>query len=216
VSPEAESAELDRRLNPALAGIKPYVPGLSIEEARRRLGRSSFIKMASNENPLGIAPGAAYGGAKRWPPERFAAVAAELAASHGLQPVLVGSVADRPATCAIGTELDRISGSGQRPAAIDLAGRTDIPQLAGVLALCAAFVSNDSGAMHLASAVGTAVVALFGPTDERVTAPLAGRARVLTASAWCRPCLLRECPLDHRCMLGIDAGTAARAAGEML
>jgi heptosyltransferase-2 len=70
--------------------------------------------------------------------------------------------------------------------------------------------------MHLASAVGTAIVALFGPTDERVTAPVAERTRVLTAPAWCRPCLLRECPIDHRCMLGIDAATVARAAGEML
>jgi heptosyltransferase-2 len=165
---------------------------------------------------LGIAPGAAYGGAKRWPPERFAAVAAELARAHGLVPVLVGSEADRAATCAIGAELEKINRAGQKPAAINLAGRTDVPQLAGVLALCAAFVSNDSGAMHLAAAVGTPVLALFGPTDERVTAPVAARARVLTAAAWCRPCLLRECPLDHRCMNGIDAGTAARAAGELL
>ena len=165
---------------------------------------------------LGIAPGAAYGGAKRWPPERFAAVAAELARAHGLVPVLVGSEADRAATSAIEAELGKISHPGPAPAAINLSGRTDIPQLAGVLALCAAFVSNDSGAMHLAAAVGTPVLALFGPTDERVTAPVAARARVLTAAAWCRPCLLRECPLDHRCMNGIDAGTAARAAGELL
>jgi heptosyltransferase-2 len=163
---------------------------------------------------LGIAPGAAYGGAKRWPPERFAAVAAELARAHGLVPVLVGSEADRAATSAIEAELGKIRHPG--PAPINLAGRTDVPQLAGVLALCAAFVSNDSGAMHLAAAVGTPVLALFGPTDERVTAPVAARARVLTAAAWCRPCLLRECPLDHRCMNGIDAGTAARAAGELL
>ena len=165
---------------------------------------------------VGIAPGAAYGGAKRWPPERFAAAAAELARAHGLLPVLVGSEADRPAACAIEAELDKIGHAGSRPRAINLAGRTDLPQLAGVLTLCAVFVSNDSGAMHLAAAVGTPVVALFGPTDERVTAPVASRARVLTADAWCRPCLLRECPLDHRCMNGIDAVTVARAGEELL
>jgi heptosyltransferase-2 len=165
---------------------------------------------------LGLAPGAAYGGAKRWPPERFAAVAADLARAHGLVPVLVGSEADRAVTCAIEAELGKIGNAGSRLGVINLAGRTDVPQLAGVLSLCAAFVSNDSGAMHLAAAAGTPVVALFGPTDERVTAPVAPRVRVLTAEAWCRPCLLRECPLDHRCMNGIDARTVVRAAGELL
>ncbi len=164
---------------------------------------------------LGIAPGAAYGGAKRWLPERFAAVASALGRSHGLQPVLVGAAGDRGTACAIEAELDKIRSPGTRPA-INLAGRTSLAQLAGVLATCAAFVSNDSGAMHLAAAVGTPVVALFGATDERVTAPLAARARVVTADAWCRPCLLRECPLDHRCMLGLEAGAVAKAVGDLL
>jgi heptosyltransferase-2 len=189
------------------------VPAATVERARGLLAATGWPPGA---RLLGIAPGAAYGGAKRWPPERFAAVAARAALAHGLLPVLVGSEADRTATCAIEAELDKMAHSGSRPRAINLAGLTDIPQLAGVLALCAAFVSNDSGAMHLAAAVGTPVVALFGPTDERATAPVASRARVLTAAAWCRPCLLRECPLDHRCMNGIEAGTVASAAGEML
>jgi heptosyltransferase-2 len=164
---------------------------------------------------LGIAPGAAYGGAKRWPPERFAAVACALARSHGLQPVIVGSAGDRGTACAIEAEVGKIKGSGTRPP-LNLAGRTSLAQLSGVLAACGALVSNDSGAMHLAAAVGTPVVALFGATDERVTAPLAARARVLTTDAWCRPCLLRECPLDHRCMLGLEAGAVAKAVGELL
>jgi heptosyltransferase-2 len=165
---------------------------------------------------LGLAPGAAYGGAKRWPPDRFASVASSLGRSHGAVSVLVGSDADSRAAWAIEAELDKIGRTEGRPAAINLVGRTDLRQLAGVLALCAAFVSNDSGAMHLASALGVPVVALFGPTDDRVTAPIADRARVLTSAAWCRPCLLRECPLDHRCMTGIGADAVVRAAGEML
>jgi heptosyltransferase-2 len=189
------------------------VPAVTVEGARNLLAAAGWTP---GTRLLGIAPGAAYGGAKRWPLERFAAVAARAAQAHGLQPVLVGSEADRAATCAIEAELGRITTSGPRPRAINLAGRTDIPQLAGVLALCAGFVSNDSGAMHLAAAVGTPVVALFGPTDERVTAPVASRARVLTAGAWCRPCLLRECPLDHRCMNGIDAATVAGAVEDLL
>jgi heptosyltransferase II len=165
---------------------------------------------------LGLAPGAAYGGAKRWLPERFAEVAAALARAHGLAPVIVGTAADRAAACAIEAELGKIEPARGGPAAINLAGGTDLRQLIGVLAQCAVFVSNDSGAMHLAAAVGTPVVALFGPTDERATAPVGERVAVLTAPAWCRPCLLRECPLDHRCMTGIGAGEVIRAAGEML
>ena len=189
------------------------VPAAVVETARGLLAAAGWTP---GTKLLGIAPGAAYGGAKRWLPERFAAVAADLARTRGLVPVLVGSEADRAAACAIEAELGKIGGAGSRPVVIGLAGRTDVSQLAGVLSLCAAFVSNDSGAMHLAAAVGTPVVALFGPTDERVTAPVAPRARVLTAEAWCRPCLLRECPLDHRCMNGIDARTVALAAGELL
>jgi len=165
---------------------------------------------------LGLAPGAAYGGAKRWLPDRFATVADRLGRSHGAVSVFVGSEADGPAAWAIEAELDKIGRTGGRPATINLVGRTDLPQLMGVLALCAAFVSNDSGAMHLAAALGVPVVALFGPTDDRATAPVAARATVLTSTAWCRPCLLRECPLDHRCMTGIDADTVIRAAGELL
>jgi heptosyltransferase-2 len=189
------------------------VPAAVVQGAGRLLAAAGWTP---GTGLLGVAPGAAYGGAKRWPPDRFAAVAAQLAKTHGLVPVLVGSEADRAVTCAIEAELGKISGPDSRPRPINLAGGTDIPQLAGVMALCAAFVSNDSGAMHLAAAVGAPVVALFGPTDERVTAPLAPRVRVLTAAAWCRPCLLRECPLDHRCMTGLDAETVARAAGELL
>jgi heptosyltransferase-2 len=212
-------ADYYRKLVAALGFANgPRVPALDVppEAAGRARELLTEAGMTPGARLLGIAPGAAYGGAKRWPPGRFAAVAAELAQAQGLVCVLVGSEADREAACAIEAELDKMNGSRQRPASVNLAGRTDIPQLAGVLAQCAAFVSNDSGAMHLAAAVGTPVVALFGPTDERVTAPVTRRARVLTASAWCRPCLLRECPLDHRCMNGIDAGAVARAAEELL
>jgi heptosyltransferase II len=89
----------------------------------------------------------------------------------------------------------------------DLAGATTLTTLAGVLSLARACVSNDSGAMHLAGAVGVPLAALFGPTREMETAPLARsgrRAEVLLHPVWCRPCMLRECPIDHRCMRGLD------------
>ena len=86
---------------------------------------------------------------------------------------------------------------------LNLIGRTDLRLLIGVLARCRAFVSNDSGAMHLAAAAGVPVTAIFGPTNERATAPL-GEHDVLLEPVFCRPCMLRECPIDHRCMKRIS------------
>ena len=93
----------------------------------------------------------------------------------------------------------------------NIVGRTDLSTLAGVFTLCRTLVTNDSGAMHLAAAAGVSVTALFGPTDDTATRPLGDAHAVLTHPVWCRPCMLRECPLDHRCMrgLGVDAVLAS-------
>jgi heptosyltransferase-2 len=93
-----------------------------------------------------------------------------------------------------------------RASVSDLTGATTLQTLAGVMSLAAACVSNDSGAMHVAGAAGTPLTAIFGPTRDRETAPLTrhgGRADVLVNPVWCRPCMLRECPIDHRCMKGL-------------
>jgi heptosyltransferase-2 len=83
-------------------------------------------------------------------------------------------------------------------------GGTDLPTLAGVLVHCRALVTNDSGGMHLAAALSVPVIALFGPSNEEHTRPRGrGRSVVLTSPVWCRPCLLKECPIDHRCLRGI-------------
>jgi heptosyltransferase-2 len=147
---------------------------------------------------VGFAPGAAYGHAKRWPPRRVADVVVRLIESRRAVCVLLGAPADRDA----GREIESSVPGHVRP--VNLIGRTDLRLLAGVLQQCGAFVSNDSGAMHLAAAVGVPVVAIFGPTNERVTAPL-GDHDVLLHQVFCRPCMLRDCPIDHRCMRGITA-----------
>jgi heptosyltransferase II len=149
---------------------------------------------------VGMAPGAAYGRAKQWPPDRFRELARLLHERRGAVSVLVGSRADRGA----GEEI------GQAPGLVNLIGETDLHALVGLMERCRAFVSNDSGAMHLAAAAGLGVTALFGSTDERGTAPLthpsagAPAHEILTCEVWCRPCMLRECPIDHRCMTGIE------------
>lgn len=155
-----------------------------------------------------FAPGAAYGTAKQWPPARFAQLGSLLLAEPRTV-VLVGSRADQ-ATCAeIAAAIGR-SGSAGRRSVVDLSGQTTLAQLAAVMAGASCVVSNDSGAMHLAAAVGAPVVAIFGATNEHRTSPLtpgpeAPPAAIVATSVWCRPCMLRECPIDHRCMTEVSA-----------
>src|SRR5205814_9687585 len=165
----------------------------------------------NGDSPLvALAPGAAYGGAKRWPSKRFAGLARALA-GDGVQPVLIGTAADRAAAA----DVER-GFAGEGRSLLSLVGRTDVPALAGVLAICRALITNDSGAMHLAAAAGTRVTAVFGPTDQRATRPLGDAHQVVTFPVWCRPCMLRECPLDHGCMRRLDAAAVAAAARRTL
>lgn len=165
-----------------------------------------------------LAPGAAYGRAKQWPPERFAELASLVVAKQEANVVLVGSKADAPVCRLIGGQVVTLPPNDPATAGqvIDMSGQTSLRELAALLAGARAVVSNDSGAMHLAGAVGARVIAVFGSTNERGTAPLtsgpdAPPPVVLTTGAWCRPCMLRECPIDHRCMTGISAREVASA-----
>lgn len=161
-----------------------------------------------------FAPGAAYGRAKQWLPERFVELGGLIVGERGWSVLLVGSGADRHVCGLIASRLTR---SGTRlNRAIDLSGKTNLHALASLLSLSHAVVSNDSGAMHLAGAVGARVVAVFGATNEARTSPLSsGPAApppvILTHQVFCRPCMLRECPIDHRCMRGITAQQALAA-----
>ncbi len=153
---------------------------------------------------VALAPGAAYGGAKRWPPAYFGELATALA-GDGVTAVLVGSAADQ----ATGAE---VAAAAAPATLVNLIGRTDLARLAGVFAHCRAVVSNDSGAMHVAAAVGVHVTAIFGPTREDETAPRSANVEVLTHPVWCRPCMLRECPIDHQCMRGIGVDRVFHSA----
>jgi heptosyltransferase-2 len=155
-------------------------------------------KVPGSSPIVGFAPGAAYGQAKQWPPDRMAQVIARLAAETPATCVIVGAAHDREAARAIESWL-RAHAPGAAGRVVDLVGRTSLGALVGIAARTAVFVSNDSGAMHVAAAVGRPVVAIFGPTDERVTRP-PGAHDVITKPVFCRPCLLRDCPIDHRCM----------------
>jgi heptosyltransferase-2 len=177
----------------------------SAERARDLLSRNG---LDASSTIVGIAPGAAYGHAKRWPPSRMAELIVRLAA-RGARCILVGAAGDRDAGREIESALPAASG------VVNLIGRTDLRLLTGVLERCQAFVSNDSGAMHLAAAVGVPVTAIFGPTDERVTSPI-GNHDVLIQQVFCRPCMLRDCPIDHRCMKRISVDQVFDAVARRL
>jgi heptosyltransferase II len=189
------------------ASRAPMVAELQVTDEDRRQAVSLLEAQGWNGAALvGFAPGAAFGLAKRWPPERMAATAAALAQRMTITPVLVGTRADRSATRAVARAYRRALGA-EAPI-IDAAGRTDLSALVALFTMCTGVVSNDSGAMHVAAASGVPVTAIFGPTNEQRTAPLphpsAAGTTVVAGRAWCRPCELRACPLDHRCMTSID------------
>jgi heptosyltransferase-2 len=191
----------------AALGIEAGPPFASVQVSPDTRARAAALlrERGGGTRPYVVfAPGAAYGRAKQWPPSHFAELA-RLFGEDQIDTVLIGAKAD----IAVCGEIAR------RSPAIDLAGRTDLPLLAGVLAGARTVVTNDSGAMHLAAAAGVAVTAIFGPTDEAKTSPLRASADapapvILATDVWCRPCLLRECPIDHRCMTRISAERVRR------
>lgn len=153
---------------------------------------------------IGINPGSVYGSAKRWLPERFAEVGDQLvealtragAGSSLVRCVIVGG----PGEEAIGEDIAK----RMRHSSVILSGKTTIRELMGVLTRCAVLVTNDTGPMHLAQALGVPVVAIFGSTDPHTTGPSIQVHDIVQSPVRCSPCLLRACPIDHRCMVNVS------------
>jgi heptosyltransferase-2 len=155
---------------------------------------------------VGVSPGAAYGSAKRWLPERFAEAAARVARARQASIALFGSKDER-ALC------EQVAALLVDVPVTNYAGQTTLAQFIDLAARCEIFLTNDSGAMHIASALGVPTVAIFGATDDLATGPTGPHAVVVRHPVDCSPCLLRECPIDHRCMTGVSS---ERVAGEAL
>ena len=170
-------------------------------------GLKRFREMGISGAVIGVSPGAAYGTAKRWLPERFAEAAASLDGTAAL----FGSQNER-ALCEQIATLLRESGK----AVHNFAGQTTLGQFIELAAACRVYLTNDSGGMHIASALGVPTVAVFGATDPIATGPTGPLARIVREPVECSPCLLRECPIDHRCMTRIPAEKVAQAARELL
>jgi len=158
---------------------------------------------------IGVSPGAAYGTAKRWLPERFAEAAGALAEARGASIALFGTKGER----ALCEEIaQRLNGRD----VINYAGETTLAQFIDLAAGCELFLTNDSGSMHIASALGVPTVAIFGATDDTTTGPTGMNARVVRQPVDCSPCLLRECPIDHRCMTRVSADRVVKEALSLL
>lgn len=172
-------------------------------EARRLLEEVGVPPRGARAR-IGVQLGAAYGPAKLWPAERVIEFC-RLGAARGAAVVLLGAPEDAAAAA-------RITGA---VAVASLVGRDRPALLPGLLAELDALVSGDTGVAHLAAALGTAVVTLFGPTDPRLSAPR-GRVAVVTHDVPCAPCFYRACPIDHPCLRGVTPEAVYEAAASLL
>ena len=159
---------------------------------------------------IGVSPGAAFGTAKRWLPERFGETAASLAKEWNAAVVIFGSKDERPAAEQVAEDL-RARGTPVR----NLAGETNLREFMERIAACRFFLSNDNGAMHLAAAIGVPTLAVFGSTDHTTTAPTGPATRIVREPVECSPCLKRECPIDHRCMTRVTVDRVIRESLEL-
>lgn len=185
------------------------VPLLTVtaEEDRAAAELLAAAGIGPDEQLLGINPGAAYGSAKRWYPERFAEVGRRLAAERNARIVIFGG----PGETEIAADIEGHLAGG----CLSLAGRTGMRQLMALIRRCNFFITNDSGPMHIAAAFGVPLAAIFGPTDHATTSPYSDRAVMVRADAECAPCKLRECPTDHSCMTGVSVDDVVAAALEL-
>jgi heptosyltransferase-2 len=197
------------------AGAAPTVtpPILRHDEVA---GRAVAIRLGLDQDArpvIALCPGAEFGPSKQWPASHFAALAG-LLAERGFATWIFGSDKDRP----IADRIVRLAGAYHEDATpIDLCGTTDLLDALDLMSRTAAVVSNDSGLMHVAAAIGRPLVALYGSTSPEVTPPLGKSVRILERELPCRPCFERECRLGHLdCLNRITAADVADAIADMI
>lgn len=157
---------------------------------------------------LALSPGATNSRAKRWLAERFASTADQLAEHNGFQTVIVGTARDLDAASEVASRM--------RTNAVVLAGQTSIAELKAILACTSLVISNDTGTAHVSAALGVPTVVVFGPTEHFATRPLSDVATVVRHDVECSPCMLRDCPIDHRCMTRVEVDDVYSAAQALL
>jgi len=202
-----DARRIDKRMYPRLVdrfaalavppgGLVPMPPSPGLlPDVRNRADAMRALRLKTDRPVVIMCPGAEYGPAKRWPPNQFAELAA-MFLRDGLQVWIIGSPNDRMATDAVLNSL------GENVHKVrDLTGRTDLGTAIDILSAASLVVSNDSGLMHAAAAVGVPLVALFGSSSPAYTPPLSPTAQIARIDISCSPCFKRECPLGHfKCM----------------
>jgi len=194
----------------------PPAPELVVfpEEEQAMAGRFAQGGLTGTDIVVGINPGSTYGGAKRWLPERFAEVTDRLRRTIRESPgqqvsvVIFGAAGEERLGQDIAARLSCRS--------LVLSGATTIRELMAALKRCAMLLTNDTGPMHIASAFQVPVVAIFGPTDWRTTSPFGNAHAIVRQPVDCAPCLLRECPIDHRCMTRVTVDQVHEAATKQI
>lgn len=201
-----------------LAGLgiapQPGVPELVVPVDLTNRVCQKF-KLPGDKPLIAVQAGAEYGPAKRWPVDRFAATAQIIGRSLPVGWMLVGGPGESELARKLETMMDQ-AGLGQ---VSNLAGRTDLAELCALLSRCALLLSNDTGPMHVAAALGRPVIALFGSTSPRFTAPLGPHPetlRIFYGAVPCSPCFRRDCPIDFRCMHSIEPAEVAAVALDLL
>ncbi|MEO6655499.1 MAG: lipopolysaccharide heptosyltransferase II [Pyrinomonadaceae bacterium] len=162
-------------------------------EARKQLANYG-IDPGKKTIALGV--GSTNSRAKRWPAEYFARLSDRLHTEMNANAILVGSKQDR-------SVAGEVVGQSRKPP-IDLTGKTDLSEIVAILSEVDLLISNDMGLAHVAPSVGTKTIAIFGPTNPETTRPFSENARIITKEVECSPCMLRDCPIDHRCMIWIS------------
>lgn len=172
----------------------------------KRIGNHELTAAASPI--LVLSPGATNSRAKRWLAERFASTADRIAERNGFQTVIVGTAAD--------VEVANEVAALMTTEPLVLAGRTSIAELKAILACTSLVISNDTGTAHVSAALGVPTVVVFGPTEHFATSPFSDASTVVRHDVECSPCMLRECPIDHRCMTRVEVDDVYAAAQSLL
>jgi heptosyltransferase-2 len=191
------------------ANPEPLAPQLTVTPEEIEAGKKKFGLEKISGPVFGLNPGAEYGPAKRWPVEKFIAAAKEIQRRTNCTWLLFGGNNEQPLTTQIESAI-----RNPQSTVLNLAGRTSLRELMSLLKICRVLLTNDTGPMHVAAALGTPVVVPFGSTSPELTGPnLPGdtRNRLLKSDASCSPCFLRECPIDFRCMNGISVERVVEA-----